>query len=955
MNQLILGSMSQMMTEIFKPDDPYGLIIYKLDNGLTLYLSRKEWKPRIETRVVIKAGSSQDPEDSTGAAHILEHLMFKGSRRIGTLAWDDEQSSLQRLSELFRDLRSAVTEGEKKALYQEIDRENQVASRLALPGEYDRILSSIGARGVNAYTSLDETVYKCDIPSIELERWISMEAERFSSPVMRSFLTEIEAIYEEFNQDQDDDFSRARELLLSRLFSGHPYGNHSILGHPDHIKAPSFTALDEFRKRWYRPEKMAVCLAGDFDIDRTIDLFRSYWGNWNPEPVEASVPPSSPAVLKKEKCQLAGPDSEFTMTGFRFGGIKSEDFNLLYMLDLILSNSQAGLIDLNLVQKQRLLDGGSSLSNAGDYSWFVLYGTPGPGQSLGAVHRLLLKQIELIKKGDFDGRLLNGVMKYLEIERIQELENNNIVDAFVECFAEGLDWSEYLGRLEDLKKITKNDLIRFAKEKFTGGYIRIDKKEGDDPDIIKVEKPKISPVKIDYNRESPFFQEFREASPRPAPPRFPDYDRELVHLPLSETVRLSCGSNLKNDLFELTFIFPEGKSSSSTLPVAGDYFPYIGTDRLKPEELQKEAFLLGLDLNFQVDLDRSIFSLFGSQEDFGNAIRFLSHVIQKGEGSERTYKKYVQGLIKRRNDAKQSKRVLLFGGLYSWGIYGPDSPFRDILSEKELKKLCPGGLMGEIRRLFRIPHHIFYYGNGKPDEIRDFLLEHHPGDPSGPEAVRPAKSYQEQPAGRKVYFTHYDMLQAEVFRLAPLSPFSEDLLPSISLFNEFFGRGLNSLVFQEIREARGLAYTAYASITVPDNPVNSHILQSFLGTQGDKMIQAVNALDQLLTTVPEEPGLFREARTSLIKSLSSERILDSDVFWSWWESVELNLDPDFRQRVFSRMEQLRYGDMKDFFRESVLRANSNLLVLGSRDELDLSALKELGEFRELSPEELLNY
>ena len=394
------GSDGQSGTE----HDPFHLTIHTLSNGLTVYLSCQSHKPRIETRVVIRAGAAQDPSDSTGAAHLLEHLMFKGSRSIGALADEAEQKILAEISDCFEEMRIAEDEQTRAEGFRRIDALNQQASALSLAGEYDRILSHIGARGVNAFTGINDTVYKCDIPSDELARWVKLEAERFSRPVIRSFLTEIEAVFEEFNQDQDDDFSRARDLLLARLFPDHPYGNHSILGTREHIKAPSIKRIDEFRKTWYRPEHMAICLAGEFDRKEALALIEESWGSWKPEAVSRSSREPGPAVRFREgeRKTLKGPDSEFTMTGFRFGGVRSEDYVPLTMLDLILNNSQAGLIDLNLVQKQKILEGGSSLSFVGDYSWFVLYGTPGPRQSLGSVHRLLSRQLDLIRKGKFD-------------------------------------------------------------------------------------------------------------------------------------------------------------------------------------------------------------------------------------------------------------------------------------------------------------------------------------------------------------------------------------------------------------------------------------------------------------------------------------------------------------------------------------------------------------------------
>jgi len=373
-----------------KPDtdfraDPYHLTIHTLSNGLRLYLSCQNHKPRIETRIVVKAGSAQDPPESTGTAHILEHLMFKGSELIGSLETEKERILLTKIKEAFEELRILDKESQKKELFRKIDALSQKASHLSLPGEYDRILSHLGARGVNAYTSISETVYKCDIPSIELARWLRLESERFSRPVIRSFLTEIEAIYEEFNQDLDDDFSRARDLLLSGLFPGHEYGTHTILGKKEHIKAPSLEQIETFRDTWYRPDNMAICLAGDFDRQEALGLMEETWGLWRPRPLTHPLPSLKRAVKLKgrQRKTLRGADSEFTMVGFRFEGNNTEDHTLLSMVDLILNNSQAGLIDLNLVQKQKIQDGGSSLSWAGDYSWFVLYGTPGPASPWG--------------------------------------------------------------------------------------------------------------------------------------------------------------------------------------------------------------------------------------------------------------------------------------------------------------------------------------------------------------------------------------------------------------------------------------------------------------------------------------------------------------------------------------------------------------------------------------------
>ena len=546
------------------------------------------------------------------------------------------------------------------------------------------------------------------------------------------------------------------------------------------------------------------------------------------------------------------------------------------------------------------------------------------------------------------------MIKFLEIEQTQDLESNQIVNAFAECFSDGISWSEYLGRLERLRAFTADDLIRFVRDKFHGNHVRVDKREGEDPSIEMVEKPEITALKIDYDRQSDYFLRLKDDNPGFPDPVFSDYEALLTHSELGNGRTLSCCRNHKNDLFELSYIFPEGKSSSLWLPIAGDYFPYLGADGMSPEALQKEAFLLGLDLSFQVDLDRTVFSVYGKEEDLIRGLRFVQKLIRTARGSRKSYRKYVLGLLKRRRDAKLSKKLLLSGGLYSWGLFGEKSPFRDILSEKVLRDGNPETLVAELQRLFDLPHRIFYYGNRTPAEAASLLTETHPGS-SRPAVPRERKSYHELEGEEKVFFAHHDMLQAEIYRLAPQRLFDPSQLAGIHLFNEFFGAGLNSLFFQEIREARGLAYTAYSSISVPEFPDQRHILSSYLGTQADKLPDALAEMDRLFLSAPAKDRLFEEARTALLKSQASERFTDSDIFWSWWEARELGLDPGFRKQVFQDLEAYDPRAMERFFTESVIPVKSNVLVLGNRNDLDMKTLERRGEFRELSPEELFNY
>ena len=177
-------------------NDPLNTIIYTLDNGLKVYMSINQDEPRIQTNIAVNTGSKQDPSDATGLAHYLEHMLFKGTSKIGTVDWEKESKELKKISDLYEERRGVTVEDERKEIYHQIDSISSVAATYAVANEYDKMISSLGAKGTNAYTSLERTVYINDIPSNELEKWLLIESERFGELVLRLFHTELETVYE---------------------------------------------------------------------------------------------------------------------------------------------------------------------------------------------------------------------------------------------------------------------------------------------------------------------------------------------------------------------------------------------------------------------------------------------------------------------------------------------------------------------------------------------------------------------------------------------------------------------------------------------------------------------------------------------------------------------------------------------------------------------------------------
>src|SRR6056297_3501816 len=348
-------------------NDPYHARIYTLDNGLKVYLSVNRDEPRVQTYIGVKAGSSYDPSETTGLAHYLEHMMFKGTGKIGALDWKQEKELLAEISELYEQHKATDDKEEKKAIYAKIDSISYRAAKLVAANEYDKLVSSLGAKGTNAYTSNERTVYMNDIPVNEMEKWLKIESERFSQLVLRLFHTELETVYEEFNMYQDSDYTLLNKALMANMFPGHVYGEQTVIGEPEHLKNPSMVNIHNYFDTYYVPNNMAVAMVGDIDLEETIKLVDKYFGKLEKKPVEPIDHGEAEPLTSIVKDTVSGPQPASVQVGFRFDGIKSNDRKYVSLIDHMLSNRTAGLIDLNLVQEQKVQMAASYSSFLQDY------------------------------------------------------------------------------------------------------------------------------------------------------------------------------------------------------------------------------------------------------------------------------------------------------------------------------------------------------------------------------------------------------------------------------------------------------------------------------------------------------------------------------------------------------------------------------------------------------------
>lgn len=936
-------------------NDPYNARIYTLENGLKVYLSVNNDEPRVQTFIGVKAGSSYDPKETTGLAHYLEHMLFKGSSKIGALNWEKEKPMLEEISALYEKRKAATTDEEKKSIYKKIDSISFIAAKLAAANEYDKLISSLGAKGTNAYTSNERTVFMNDIPANELDKWMQIESERFSQLVLRLFHTELETVYEEFNMVQDQDMRKASEIMYSHLFKNHVYGEQTTIGKPEHLKNPSMVNIHNYFDTYYVPNNMALAMVGDFDIEKTIQLIDKHFGKLENKKVEPVHHGEATPVKGIIRDTVRGPQPAVVQVAFRFGGIKSTDRTYVSLIDHMLSNSTAGLIDLELVQQQKVQMGGSYASFMQDYGTHILYGMPRSNQNLQEVADLLLEKLDKIKNGEFDDWLMEACIKDMKVNKINMLEGKWKAHEFIDAFTNNFEWEDYITFIEQLETIKKDELIAFAKNNYANDYVIIYKEQGERKDAVKVDKPGITPLELNRDVHSAYYNEITSQPATRLDPLFLDFDKSIAHSELAPGVKISLIKNATNDLFRMQYIIPMGKNHNNMIPLAVEYLEYLGTDTYSPAEFKKELFKYGLKFGVYSSDEHAYVYISGLEESLDKGIELLEHMIANAKPDQETYNNYVEKILKDRSNDKEDQNQILWSGMMNYGLYGEESAFRNIIPEEKLRNIAPLALTDLVKNLYNYEHEIFYYGKRPMNELSTILKEKHKIPETLTPIAEPIKYKVKDIKQNEVYFVNYDMVQSNILLLSKDDTFDQALMPYARTFNEFYGSGLSSIIFQEIREAKALAYSAFSAFTTPTEKDENHLIYGFVGTQPDKIQSATGALLSLMNRMPEADQQFESARESIMKQIESERITKDRVYWTWRANNKRGIDHDVRKDIYEKVKTMTLPEFKEFFNKHISGKNYTFMVMGNKSSLDMNVLSKIGVVKELTLEELFNY
>lgn len=936
-------------------NDPLNSRWYTLPNGLTVVLSVNKSSPRAYTMIATKAGSKNDPKDHTGLAHYLEHMLFKGTDKYGTSDFAKEKPYLDQIDELYEEYNHTTDEVLRTAIYARIDSISGLASKFSIANEYDKMMQSLGAEGTNAFTSFEQTVYINDIPVNQIHRWLEIESERFRNPVLRIFHTELEAVYEEKNIGMDNDQNKVYEALFASLFPNHPYGTQTTIGTIEHLKNPSLKKIREYYNSWYVPNNMAVIMAGDFNPDDVIEMINNHFGAMQNKPIpgfvhQIDMPHGVPQVV-----HINGPDAESVHIGFRMPGAGTKEADLIRLCDLLLNNSKAGLIDLNLVKQQKVLRAGSSPDVLKDYSVFNLYGSPKEGQTLDEVKDLLLSQIELLKKGVFDQNLIKSIVLNNELNKIKEYEENTgRAYSVLDAFCTGVDWMDYLNSNYNMSRFSVSEISEFAKEWFTNGYTIVYKHKGEDSTVNKIQKPLIHPVELNRDKTSAFVQDILDEAYDELVPVFVDFEKGYSKLKVNNN-DLWYIKNTDNRLFNLYYVLDIGRLHDVKTTFAVNYLQFLGTSKYTSDELSRKFYSLGCSFGISAGDKQSYVYLNGPEENFDEALILFEELLADAKPDQKALDDLVQRTLKQRTDNKLNKRVIS-QALRSYANYGPQNPFNYQLSEAQLKSLSGDELCGIIKKLTSFNHKIFYCGARGQGDVAATLAKLHKTPAKFIPSPEPKVFTPRTTTTTEVYFANYDgMVQADVNWFKRSNMFDAKELALTELYNAYFGGGMGSVVFQTIRESKALAYSTYAYyVTAPEKDKYNSVI-AFVGTQADKFHEAIAAMNELLKDLPQTPEAFELAKSSIKNRIETSRTLKTDVLFTIDQQTKLGLDKDQNELVYKAIDDLTFEDVTKFHNQKMSGGSYIYSVVAASEKVSEKDLTKYGKVFKVSLKDIFGY
>lgn len=952
------------------PNDMMKTEIYKLSNGLTVYLSVNKLTPRIFSYIAVPTGAVDDPSDKTGLAHYLEHLLFKGSQKIGTTDYEKEKALLNQIEELYLKHEKLTDEVEREKVYQEIDRLSGTAAQYGVQNEFVTALSAMGGTDINAFTSYDVTAYVSSIPSNQLSKWLKLEYDRFLNPVFRGFHTELETVYEEANMSQDNAGRRFWYFLYENLFPGHPRSR-PVLGIQEHLKNPSPRAVMNFYRQWYVPNNMVICLAGDFDPQAALKEIEDTFGHLKPAPLQKTNYPCPPPIKGEIIKEMSVPDYEMSLVTWRIDSTDQQTEDMLDMIGSVMSNGAAGILDQNVnIPQKATASFCSGGVEKGLFGTFMIGGIPKAGDTPENLKTLLDGEIEKLKKGDFPDWLPQAIVRNRKLSLIRAVESNeNRASTMLSAFTDSKAWADVVNTNDRLSKITKKDIQDFAKRYFGNDRLVLYRRSGAMTPGDKLPKPPVTPLEINRNAHSAFFEELNAMKVKDIEPQFPDLKKEVITetvtvsgmipfedstLHVKRSVPVISTINTRDEFFTVQFVYNVGASHDKLLQLLGGYSAIAGTESKSMEEIKVDLFRLAGSVSLSADDDETVLSISGLKDDFKELVVLAQTFIDQPKVNDSALQLMNERILMSRKVSKEKPADVLWEGLFNYIRFGANNPNLYTFDTAELNAVKAADIVDRIKGLKYYPCRVRYFGPDR-DKIATEInaLAQSKNFTALPETrASIPHQYIEQPTDtQQVFFVHVPNLrQVQMIFYRKSGTYNMEDVGIRSLFNDYFGGGMSSVTFQRLREANSLCYSCSSRYKTPDDPRYNAYYYTYLTTQANKADSAIEAVNAL--GFPVSAQAIASSQNQLLKNVATER-------WYGWGLINLyesyrkkGLPDNYREYTYQRIQDVSAADLVTFYKTQIEPVKPTLLVIGDETTVDMKIFEKFGPVIKLSVDDI---
>ena len=697
---------------------------------------------------------------------------------------------------------------------------------------------------------------------------------------------------------------------------------------------------------------MAICISGDIDPIETIKIIEEHFSSWKSSTPLRSEPKWKEEPLSgREFVQVQYLGEEQLLLGFQTAPRYHADYHALRLTDMILDNSVAGLINLDLVEKQLVRTAGSYPQNYNDHGVHFFYGIPKDGQTLDQVEKLILSQIERVKEGDFDDWVIPAVINDFKKQQKEDRENNSKrVELMRDTFLSFVDWEITNREIQELEKLSKEDIVRVANRYYGDNYVvgfRIDEQHK----LPSIEKPKIDPLEIDPDRESTFMREINSIPFDPFTPKFIEEGKNYVVREISPGIRLIHVNNPLNDLFTLEMRMEVGSRHQPLLPYAKRMLDRSGAGEISSNDLKIEWYKLGTDFAFAVRERMSSLIMTGLDENFEASLKLSRDLIENPYISNETWDETKSIIFSERDDEQKDSQAIS-NALAHFHRYGERSRYLERPSDADLNASTVESIQSLLKNALQSERVVLYYGPKSPDEVLESLSQGFIGDPETIQSPQfdPLRSFNAEQ--NQIYFFEKEMAQAQVRLEFSVGTYNEEKVPAAQLFNEYFGGGMAGLVFQELREARALAYSAWAHFFTPARPDEENILVGSIGCQADKTTEAVAAFMDLLEKMPINQTRWESAHSSILSSYRTSPIPYRGTAGFVYDINTLGLEGDPRKTRFNRTSKADIKTLSEFYENSIQPRAKLLSIVGDSSKIDLNELEKIGPVVQIKTEQL---